>query len=110
MPEMLSESLQLTVVGLSAVFLALIVTGIMVSLIGRLFQDKPPVPANLAAPIPEESFRGIDKHVIVLLAVAATVAVKRPVRIRRVRFVSHKHVPALWAAVGRVDQKEGLRR
>jgi Na+-transporting methylmalonyl-CoA/oxaloacetate decarboxylase gamma subunit len=110
MPEMLSEGLQLTVVGVSAVFLALIVTGIMVSLIGRLFREKPPVPAGAAAPLPEESFQGIDKHVIVLLAAAATVAVKRPVRIRRVRFVSHKHVPALWTAVGRVDQKEGLSR
>ncbi|MEE4379929.1 MAG: OadG family protein [Candidatus Competibacteraceae bacterium] len=101
----LTEALTLAVVGICTVFVALIVTGIVVSIIGRINQSKPAVAA--AAPLPEESpFGGLDKHTIVLLAAAATAAVKRPVRIRRVRFVSHKHVPNLWAAVGRVDYSE----
>jgi Na+-transporting methylmalonyl-CoA/oxaloacetate decarboxylase gamma subunit len=103
---MFSQGLGLALVGVSAVFVALIVTGLVVTFIGRFFKEKPPVPA--AAPLPEESsFGGVDKHVVVLLAAAATVAVKRPLRIRRVTFVSHKHVPSLWSAVGRVGSSEG---
>ncbi len=102
-----TQSLGLALVGVSAVFVALIITGLVVTLIGRFFKEKPPVPASAAAPLPEESsFGGVDKHVVALLAAAATAAVKRPVRIRRVTFVSHKHVPSLWSAVGRVDTHE----
>jgi Na+-transporting methylmalonyl-CoA/oxaloacetate decarboxylase gamma subunit len=105
---MFSQGLGLALVGVSAVFVALIVTGLVVTFIGRFFKEKPPVPAAAAAPLPEESsFGGVDKHVVVLLAAAATVAVKRPLRIRRVTFVSHKHVPSLWSAVGRVGSSEG---
>jgi len=100
----LTEALTLAVVGVCTVFVALIVTGIVVSIIGRVNQKKPKA---ATAPLPEESpFGGLDKHTIVLLAAAATAAVKRPVRIRRVRFVSHKHVPNLWAAAGRVNSAE----
>lgn len=104
------EALRLSAVGVGTVFIALIVTGIMVTLIGGLFKEKKPVPAAELKPLPDETLGGLDKHVIVLLAAAATAAVKRPVRIRRVTFVSHKHVPALWAAVGRVGQSEGSPR
>lgn len=110
MSESFQEALRLSAVGVSTVFVALIVTGIVVTLIGRLFTQKKPVPASEAAPLPDESFGGVDKHMLVLLAAAATAAVKRPVRIRRVTFVSHKHVPALWAAVGRVGQSESAPR
>jgi Na+-transporting methylmalonyl-CoA/oxaloacetate decarboxylase gamma subunit len=103
----LIEALTLSVVGIGTVFVALIVIGIVVSIIGRLTQNKPPTAAKAAASLPDESpFGGVDKRVLVLLAAAATAAVKQPVRIRRVRFVSHKHVPNLWAAVGRVDHSE----
>jgi len=106
----LPDAGQLAGVGVGAVFIALIIAGVIVVLIGRLFREKPPVPAAQTAPLPETSLGGVDKHVIVLLAAAATAAVNRPVRIRQVRFVSHKHVPALWAAVGRAGQSEGLSR
>ncbi|NJN45337.1 MAG: OadG family protein [Candidatus Competibacteraceae bacterium] len=104
----LTEALTLSVVGVGTVFVALIVTGIVVSIIGRLNQKKPAAAATkAAASLPEESpFGGVNKRTLVLLAAAATAAVKQPVRIRRVRFVSHKHVPNLWAAVGRVDYSE----
>lgn len=101
-PEM-AEGLRLAVVGVGTVFTALIMTGILVLLIGRLTKKKPPVPAATKS-LPEETFDGgIDKHKLVLLAAAASVAVKRPVRIRRVRFISHKHIPTSWAAAGRSD-------
>ncbi len=103
MSETMTLGLQITAVGVGTVFAALIITGLAVTLIGHLFRDKPPVPAAKTAPLPEQSFGGVDKHVLVLLAAAATVAVKRPVRVRRVRFVTHKHVPAEWAATGRAE-------
>lgn len=103
MSELMAEALQLMVVGVGSVFLALVITGIAVTLIGRIFREKPPVPAAQAAPLPESSYSGVNKHTLVLLAAAATVAVKRPIRIRRVRFVSHKHLPAEWAATGRAE-------
>lgn len=96
------EGIQLAIVGVGTVFAALIITGLLVGLIGRLAREKPPVPAAAAAPLPDVAYGGPDKHVLVLLA-AATVAVKRPVRIRRVRFVSHRHAPASWAQAGRTD-------
>lgn len=102
----MEEGYVLAVVGVGTVFAALTITGIVVSLVGHLFKEKPPLPASAAAPLPDESFGGVDKHVLVLLAAAATVAVKRPVRIRRVRFVSHKHIPSSWAAVGRADHSQ----
>jgi len=105
-PE-LQEGLSLFVVGVGAVFAALIITGVMVSLIGWLARDKPPVPAAAASkPLPDVAYSGVDKHVLVLLAAAATVAVKRPVRIRRVRFVSHRRVSTGWAAAGRTEHTE----
>lgn len=108
--NLFQEALRLSAVGVGTVFIALVVTGVMVALIGGLFKEKKPVPASESKPLPDEALGGLDKHVIVLLAAAATTAVKRPVRIRRVTFVSHKHVPALWAAVGRVGQSEGSPR
>ncbi|VFM94995.1 MAG: Oxaloacetate decarboxylase, gamma chain [Candidatus Kentron sp. G] len=109
MSEVLQQGLSLFVVGVGAVFAALIVTGLMVALIGRLAREKPPVPAAKAGPLPDVAYSGIDKHVVVLLGAAATVAAKRPVRIRRVRFVSHRHAPAGWAAAGRTDHMEESR-
>jgi Na+-transporting methylmalonyl-CoA/oxaloacetate decarboxylase gamma subunit len=108
--ELFQEALRLSAVGVGTVFTALIVTGLVVTLIGRLFKEKKPVSAAETAPLPDDALGGLDKHVIVLLAAAATAAVKRPVRIRRVTFVSHKHVPALWAAVGRVGRPDGSSR
>lgn len=108
MPELFNEALQLLVVGVCTVFVALIVTGLVVALLGHLLRDKPAVPASAAGPLPEESLIGVDKHVLVLLAAAATVAVKRPLRIRRVRFVTHKHIPSSWAATGRADHTKDI--
>jgi Na+-transporting methylmalonyl-CoA/oxaloacetate decarboxylase gamma subunit len=108
MTELFSEALQLLVVGVATVFVALIVTGLVVWLLGHLLRDKPPVPAAAAKPLPEASLGGVDKHVLVLLAAAATVAVKHPIRIRRVRFVTHKHIPASWAATGRADHTKDI--
>lgn len=110
MSEIMMEAISLSVVGVTTVFTALIVTGIVVTLVGRIFKQKPPVSAAKTASPSQEPVGGVDRRTIVLLAAAATVALKRPVRIRRVRFVSHKHVPALWAAVGRVGQPESAHR
>jgi len=97
----IQEGLIISVVGVGVVFVALTVVAFVVGIIGRLAQDKPPIPASKAAPLPDVAYTGIDKHVVVLLAAAATAAVKRPVRIRRVRFVSHQRIPTEWAAAGR---------
>nr|VFK29537.1 MAG: hypothetical protein BECKMB1821G_GA0114241_105015 [Candidatus Kentron sp. MB]VFK33647.1 MAG: hypothetical protein BECKMB1821I_GA0114274_105013 [Candidatus Kentron sp. MB]VFK76344.1 MAG: hypothetical protein BECKMB1821H_GA0114242_105213 [Candidatus Kentron sp. MB] len=103
----IQQGLSLSVVGVVAVFTALIVIALMVIIISRFTQDKPPIPAVEAAPLPDVSYvGGVDKHVLVLLAAAATVAVKRPVRIRRVRFVTHQHVSATWAAAGRTEHAQ----
>ena len=107
MESELAEGLRLAVVGVTTVFIALIVTGILVMLIGRLTKEKPVMSAATKITLPEETFDGsIDKHKLVLLAAAATVAVKRPVRIRRVRFVTHKQIPTSWAAAGRSDHMQ----
>nr|VFK78939.1 MAG: hypothetical protein BECKSD772D_GA0070982_10308 [Candidatus Kentron sp. SD] len=102
----LQQGLSLAVVGVAAVFAALIVTGLVVIVLSRLTKDKPPVPASEAATLPDVAYVGIDKHVLILLAAAATAAVKRPVRIRRVRFVSHRHASSTWAAAGRSDHTQ----
>ena len=79
-----AEGTRLAVVGVGTVFLALIVIALFVLLLGSLFRERPPVPASATKPLPDETFgHGVDKHVLVLLAAAATVAVKRPVRLRR---------------------------
>lgn len=102
----LQQGLSLFVVGVGAVFIALIVTGIVVTIIGRLAREKPPVPASSVGPLPDVAYSGVDKHVVVLLTAAATAAVKRPVQVRRVRFVSHRHVSSGWAAAGRTEHTE----
>jgi Na+-transporting methylmalonyl-CoA/oxaloacetate decarboxylase gamma subunit len=103
------QGLQLAAVGVGTVFLALIITGLAVTLIGLLFKEKETVPAATKPPLPEESTSGLSKHTLVLLAAAAAVAVKRPVRIRRVRFVSQRQRPESWAQSGRsVHQRKSL--
>lgn len=103
----LQQGLNLFVVGVGAVFAALIVTALVITLIGRLARDKPPVPASTAAKsLPDVAYSGVDKHILVLLSAAAAVAVKRPVRIRRVRFISHRHSSAGWAVAGRTQHTE----
>lgn len=103
MSEELRVGLNLLVVGMGAVFSALAVTGLMVTLVSHLTRQKPE-PVMPTTDLPEEDLAGgIDRHKIVLLAAAASMALKRPVRIRRVRFVSHKKIPSWWAAAGRSE-------
>lgn len=109
MSEELSLGLSLLVVGMAAVFVALAVTGLLVSLVSRLTREKPAVAAQSACLPEEDLVGGIDRHKLVLLAAAASVALKRPVRIRRVRFVSHKQIPSWWAAAARADDIQGTR-
>jgi Na+-transporting methylmalonyl-CoA/oxaloacetate decarboxylase gamma subunit len=106
MSEEMSVGLNLLVVGMGAVFSALAVTALMVVLVSYLTREKP-VPVKPSVDLPEEDLVGrIDRHKIILLAAAASVAVKRPVRIRRVRFVSHKKIPSSWSAAGRSDHRD----
>jgi Na+-transporting methylmalonyl-CoA/oxaloacetate decarboxylase gamma subunit len=104
MSDELTYGISLLVVGMGAVFVALSITGLMVALVSRMTQAKP-APAVPSASLPEEDLAGggIDRHKIVLLAAAATVAVKRPVRIRRVRLVSRKQTSTLWGVASRPD-------
>lgn len=110
MSDELTYGFSLLVVGMGAVFVALSVTGLMVALVSRVFREKPghAVPS---ASLPEEDLTGggIDRHKIVLLAAAASVAVKRPVRIRRVRLVSRKQTSALWGVASRPDHAHKTR-
>ena len=75
--ELLTEALSLAAVGVGIVFAALVVVGLLVTLVGRLTREKPPVVAS-AQGLPEDSFTGVSRHTIVLLAAAATVACKLP--------------------------------
>lgn len=109
--------LSLAVVGVGTVFFALIVTGVLVTAIGQVTKEG--VMAGLiarvtkrqalrsgkeSANLPEATLTGgLDRHKLVLLAAAASVALKRPARIRRVRFVAHKQIPTSWRAVGRTE-------
>jgi Na+-transporting methylmalonyl-CoA/oxaloacetate decarboxylase gamma subunit len=104
--DMVLEGLVLSGIGILVVYVALFVTQLVIGFVARVFREKPPVPASKAAPLQEVAFGQVDRHVLVLLAAAAAVAVKRPVRIRRVRFVSHKHIPASWASAGRAEHMQ----
>ncbi len=113
----LSTGLSLAVVGIGTVFVALIVTGLLVTAMGALTKEgvmagliaratkRRALPSGKkSATLPEVTLTGgLDRHKLVLLAAAASVAVKRPVRIRRVRFVAHKQIPTSWCAVGRTE-------
>ena len=99
MEDLVAQGAVLAVVGMTVVFVALVVTGLMVGQLAHFFREKPPAPA--AGPIPDETIGGMDKPHLVVLAAAAAAAVQRPVRVRRVRFVSHSHVPASWKTLGR---------
>lgn len=109
MSDELSLGLSLLVVGMGAVFSALALTGLLVALVARLTREKPTVSAESVSLPEEDLIGGIDRHKLVVLAAAATVALKRPVRIRRVRFVSHKQIPSWWAAAARADDIQGTR-
>lgn len=100
---LLTEGLELAGTGVSVVFAALIVVAIAISIVGVLMRQRPATSGTAPRPLPKESFTGVSGHTLVLLAAAATVAAKRPVRIRRVRFVSHKQLPTSWAATARAD-------
>lgn len=90
----LAEGLQLMVVGMSIVFASLVVIGLMIKAATWLIRDAEVAeaePPDASAPMPVATTQasgvepGLSPQLLAVLAAAATAAVKRPVRVHRVR-------------------------
>jgi hypothetical protein len=57
---------------------------------------------NASAPPVAPSFEGITDEELAVLTAAVTVAVQRPIRLRRIRFIERRG-GSTWAAMGRVN-------
>lgn len=101
------DALALTIVGMTVVFTALVMTGSLIALIGRLFQQKvqdvEPDTKSVETLTPVGSGDGqVDGHTLALLTAAAYAAVGRPVEIRRITFINQNTVSA-WREMGRIS-------
>jgi len=93
--------LTLMVVGMLIVFVALVLLMAVIRLIDMATAGSAPATEPAAAPKPvapvEEE--GVNEELLVVLAAAATAALRRSVRVRRVRLV--KRSDGSWVAGGR---------
>ena len=104
-----ADALVLMVVGMLAVFCALMLLLGVVILINRLWkvEEAPVLPKaepKAAKPLPkkavQQSMDGVSPELIAVLTAAATAALQQSVRISRVRFVGQRQ-NAIWAQLGR---------
>ena len=114
----ITDGLMLLVVGVSVVFAALVLILVTIKLLGRVDtaielsgrkpagakyapggEDAPPV-ASPSQPGPAGTSGSPGPELIAVLAAAATAALRRPVRVTRVRFVSAAPAPG-WVVAGR---------
>lgn len=79
----MGDAAALAVVGMLVVFFALCLTAVAIVLLGRTLGLAPEEPAGPPAPM-RRSTKG-DAHLRVVLAAAATAALDRSVRVKRVR-------------------------
>lgn len=106
------QGLVLMVVGMVVVFVALTLLLSMISLVNRLMRERPAESVGASAPAPAESQSAtmtstggtpmVDKELIAVISAAVTMVVRRPSRVRRIRFVGY--VPGTthgWVAQGR---------
>jgi Na+-transporting methylmalonyl-CoA/oxaloacetate decarboxylase gamma subunit len=98
------EALFLAVVGIGVVFTALVLIGVCISALGRLLSPSevvPPVQVISSAhgmPLRTED----HERLVILITAAATAAIGRPVRVRRITFINRNTISA-WAERGRVS-------
>ncbi len=97
MGQDLEEGLGLMVVGMSIVFIALVIIGLMIKVTTWLLRQ--PVEAEAeAAETPEAALpaaeveTGMGPELIAVLTAAATAALNRPVRVHRVRHLSPQDI------------------
>ncbi|WP_298816426.1 OadG family protein [Chloroflexus sp.] len=99
-------ALQITITGLSIVFIVLAIVALMLSALSvsqRLLQPKEaaldqPVSPPASQPVAADQ---LDPHLIAILTAAAVAALDRPVRVLRVRY--YRQPPLVWARLGRVS-------
>ncbi|MCB1964222.1 MAG: OadG family protein [Rhodocyclaceae bacterium] len=102
--HLIGEGVELMIVGMGVVFSALVLVGLVMVVLRLVAADKQPAAkpsaaaASAAAKTPAEP--AITPELIAVLAAAATVAVGRPARVSRVRFVSYTPGHA-WTERGR---------
>ncbi len=103
----------LTIVGMLVVFTSLSVLMFTVLAISRTRKEKAAQPATPAQPATEASTGGtpvVDKELIAVLSAAVTVVVRRPARIRKVRFMGYvPGTPHGWVVQGRNSLMTGRR-
>lgn len=112
--EKLLDSITVTVVGMGIVVMALLVMGEIFKLLGQLLASPPPIedkprPSSIPTVSPQDArpeSRSVDSEptdsqLIVILAAAATAALGRRVKVRRITFINHNTVSG-WAEAGRI--------
>ncbi len=105
-------ALQLTVVGMSVVFIGLLLLVFVLILFQRLDQwmtrrrsapstDGPTVPEPVVVSDPTAMRGGVRPETIVVIAAAISVALSRRVQVKRVRYLGSS-LENIWARQGRV--------
>ncbi|MEF3275848.1 MAG: OadG family protein [Chloroflexus sp.] len=104
----LLTALQITITGISIVFVVLAIVAMTLGALSasqRLFQPKAPALSatqSTAQPTTQSvAADQLDPQLIAILTAAAVAALDQPVRVLRVRY--HRQLPVVWARLGRVS-------
>lgn len=101
---LIDDALMIMVIGMAVVFCSLAILMGAIMAINWLWAAKPAPVVITPAPPPStenipETIESLDPALVALLAAAATAVIRRPVRIRGVRFVDRPD--QAWAQMGR---------
>jgi len=94
-PPSEASAVSLMIIGMLVVFVSLSVIGLLIALSNRVFADRKPGPGG--AETPETA----QRELIAVLTAAATAALRRPVRVHRVRMLGLTGREP-WVTEGRV--------
>lgn len=89
----MNTAIQVSLVGLLVVFSALVLIGLLISLLGRLDKPTPPKAAETDTPVPDE--------IIAVISAAVTASLGRGARIHRVRY-ERPRPDHSWSEQGRI--------
>lgn len=111
--EMLGVGLELSVTGMTVVFIALLMLVGVVTLFKRLGEQRQAKPAEPSAatktaapPAPAAPAGSIPPHLIIVLAAAASEMMGQPVRVTRIRY-RQLESDVGWARQGRIGIMAG---